>query len=150
MPRYFDNPVWDANRSAVPFANWSGSSATWDAASSPESFMRWGERTPGNIPGTSGIEPSAWEKFTGSKRVGPGWGNFGLNALQGISNFALGTRQLGLAKDQLATGKQQFSDQFGLQKRELNRDIRETGERRYARNPEANLTPEEYYALNKL
>jgi len=104
--------------------------------------------TPGVAPGAGG--PTMWNKFFGSKETGPGMAMPALGLLQGGLNFYLGKENLDLAKESLATSKQQFADQFGLQKQEINRDIRDLGDRRYARNPTANPTGQQYFDENRI
>jgi len=100
-----------------------------------------------NMPGGGGN--SWWDSFMGTKTK-PGWGTPALGALQSGVNFWLGKEQLGLAKDQLKTSKQQFADQFGAQKKMINADIYNQGKRRFDRNPEGNINPDAYYEKYKI
>lgn len=53
--------------------------------------------------------------------TGPnGWGNLALGAAQGLMGGYLGMQQLGLAKDQLATQKEQWGKNFGAQQKTTN------------------------------
>lgn len=92
----------------------------------------------------TGDSPSFWEQFTGSRRVGPGWGRLAVPGAIGALQFGLGLKQLGLMKDQLATSKSQFRDQFELQKREINRDMENHARDRYNFDPAHNPTVEDY------
>ena len=55
-----------------------------------------------------------------------------------------------LAEEALKTQKGQFAQQFGVQKQQINRDIYEQGQAKYARNPSRSLTPEAYYEKHKI
>lgn len=98
--------------------------------------------------GNSGT--SWWDKMMGSKEAGPGWGGTALKAAEGLGNFYLGSQQLGLAKDALATQKRQFADQFNIQKQNINRDIFDQGQARYDRNAALNVDPDTYYEKNRI
>lgn len=145
---HFDNPLMGAP-SAINFQN-------WDFGKYNSLFN---DVNPGNgsIMGplntstpVAGKTPSFWDKFIGTKETGPGWGNLTLGGLQGIGNFYLGSKQLKLAEQSLAENKSQFAKQFGIQKQEINRAIRDKGQARYDRNPHLNPTPDEYYETNKI
>lgn len=97
-----------------------------------------------------GESPSFMQGMVGSKKFGPGWGGLALGAAQGLGNLYFGSKQLGLAKDQLATQKQQFGDQFNLQKQLINQDIMDKGVAGYRMDPTLNPTPEEYFKSRRL
>jgi len=88
--------------------------------------------------------------FGDAKTRAGGWVSPALQALTAGMQFYQGNKQLDLAEDQLSTQKQQFSDQFNLQKGMINSDIRDQGQRRYDRNSTLNPTPEDYYNANKV
>lgn len=99
----------------------------------------------GTIP-TGGGGGNWWDKAIGKG----GWAGPALGAAQAGVGFYLGQKGLKLGEEQLKTSKQQFASQFDIQKQELNRQIRETGERRYARDPQNNPDPATYYEQNKI
>ena len=64
--------------------------------------------------------------------------------------FYLGSQELQLGKDELATNRQQFNDQFAIQKRQVNSSIYDQGKAKFERNSELNLSTDDYFAKNKI
>ncbi len=106
-------------------------------------------------PGSRDFEPSWGQKAFGytNPDSGASFGGFAgpaVGLLQGAGNFYMGNKQLGLAEDQLKTQKQQFSDQFNVQKQLINQDIRNEGRQGYAARGNTGMTADEYYEQNKI
>lgn len=106
------------------------------------SFNFGGSPTIGGV----GNQQSFWGNAMGKN----GWAAPAASLLGAAGNFYTGYQQNQLAQDSLDTQKQQFSDQFNIQKQLVNQEIMDRGTARYSRDPENNLTPEAYYEQNKL
>ena len=152
----FDNDAW-GNSDALTFGDWNpntsglmGETALPSMALPQQGPIQGASNTLGNsvmsgfnVP-IAGQQPSAWDKFIGGKETGAGWGKLGLGVASGIGNFYLGSKQLGLAEDQLATSKDQFNKQYGTQRSEINRGIADLASRRAARNPGGEFDADAY------
>lgn len=73
-----------------------------------------------------------------------GWGGLALGAVQGISNMYMGMKQFGLAKEQLASGKEQFNKNYAAQRTATNnaindRNVARAASREGASNPYKSL-----------
>ena len=98
-----------------------------------------------NLP--SGDNTNSWWNNAMGKN---GWAAPAANMLKSVGDFYTGYQQNKLAGEALDTQKQQFADQFNVQKQQVNMDIMDQGTMRYDRDPTNNLTPDEYYTQNKL
>ena len=97
----------------------------------------------GNTNDSSG--GSIWDSALGEN----GWAAPAASMLMSAGSFYNGYQQNKLAQDSLDTQKQQFSDQFGVQKQLVNQDIMDQGLNRANRDPNG-MTAEDYYAANKI
>jgi len=107
-----------------------------------------------NIPNFSAIggastqyQPTWFDKAFGgtNPKTGMSSGGFAMPAvglLQAGLGYFQGKDQLDFSKDQLNTQKQQFSDQFNVQKQLTNMDIMDHARARYARDPTSNANPD--------
>ena len=74
-----------------------------------------------------------------------GWAAPVAGMMQAGGNFYNSYNQNNIAKDSLATQKQQFSDQFNASKQTTNAQIDQRGKVLYNHDPEGQLSPEAYY-----
>ena len=97
-------------------------------------------------------QDSGWSWFDKVNKEGmttKGALGFGLGALQAGAGLFLGNKQLGLAEDQFAESKRQFSKNFGAQVQNYNTNLADRQNRRYtgaggdtvASNPYESTTP---------
>ena len=98
------------------------------------------------VSGTSTFAPTFWDKAIGYTNPNTGMtaGGFAgpaVGLLQAGLGYSLGRDTLDLSKEQLATSKQQFSDQFNTQTKLTNMDIMDHARARYNRDPVNNPNP---------
>lgn len=90
---------------------------------------------------------SIWGKLFGGTdpKTGMNYGGAAMPAvglLQAGLGYFQGKDQLDFSKDQLATQKQQFSDQFNVQKKLTNMDILDHARNKYSIDPTRNANPD--------
>ena len=103
----------------------------------------------GASPSFAGADVPGGDSFWGSAMGENGWAAPAASMLMSAGSFYNGYQQNKLAQDSLDTQKQQFSDQFGVQKQLVNQDIMDQGLNRANRDPNG-MTAEDYYAANKI
>lgn len=77
-----------------------------------------------------------------------GWGTPALGAASGLFNAWMGMKQYGLAKQQLAAGKQQFALNYDAQRTTTNAELADRQAARVASNPGAYTSVGDYMATN--
>jgi hypothetical protein len=77
-----------------------------------------------------------------------GWGGTAIGVAQGLGNAFLGMKQYGLAKDQLAFGKEQFNKNYAAQQKTTNAAFEDRQRARVASNPGAYQSVGDYMKQN--
>lgn len=93
-----------------------------------------------------------WDGFLGSTAANgvktQGWGGTALGVAQGLGSAFLGMKQYGLAKDQLAQGKEQFAKNYAAQQKTTNAAFEDRQRARVAANPGAYQSVGDYMKQN--
>lgn len=79
-----------------------------------------------------------------------GYGQAGLGLLQGVGSMYMGMKQYGLAKDQLAFGKEQFNKNYAAQRTTTNTALEDRQAARVAANPGAYQSVGDYMNKNRI
>ena len=100
------------------------------------------------IPGTGGgASPSFLDGFLGTPAK-QGWGGLALQGAQGAGNLFMGMQQYGMAKDALATAKEQMDRNYNAQKATTNASMSDRQNARVAANPGAYISTSDYMNQN--
>jgi hypothetical protein len=100
------------------------------------------------------LSGSFWNKQSigekGAVTADQGWGMPALGAVQGMFNGYLGMKQYGIAKDQLASSKQQFGLNYDAQRTTTNAQLQDRQAARVASNPGAYQSAGDYMTTNSI
>jgi len=138
LPSYNTNPVTgqvDYLSALSPSADIANAANTVSTVGSPSSIggiNEWLQST--GIFGSTGAD--------GMKTQG--WGSPALSLLSGLGNAYFGAQQLGLAKDSLASQKEQFAQNFAAQRKTTNAALSDRQNARVASNPGAYASVDAY------
>ena len=102
---------------------------------------------PVGIPGAGDSSPSAMDWFFGNSQQ-QGKGGLVLGAAGGIGNLFMGMQQYNLAKQALATTKEQIDRNYTAQKQMTNADLEDRQRARIASNPGAYVPLSDYMNQN--
>lgn len=105
-----------------------------------------GSATAPKAPGS--IFDSFLQQRGGDGTTSGGWGQAGLGILQGVGGLYLGMQQYNLAKDALATSKEQFNRQFEVNKNLTNSRLEDRQRARVASNAGAYQSVGDYMNQN--
>lgn len=109
-----------------------------------------------NLQQTQSIDPGVMQQFgdwikqsgflnsTQNGVTTQGWGAPALNIASGLSSAWLGAKQYGLAKDQLASSKDQFNKNYAAQQKTTNAALSDRQAARVASNPGAYASVSDY------
>jgi hypothetical protein len=111
----------------------------------------YGDMAPAPVINTAGqrsIFDSFLQNRDASGVTSGGWGQAGLGILQGVGGLYLGMQQYNLAKDALATSKEQFNRQFEVNKNLTNSRLEDRQRARVASNAGAYQSVGDYMNQN--
>lgn len=120
------NPVWNMSGS-IP-------------AVSSDSYLK-------GLNPAGGSSPSLLDGFLGTPEK-QGWGGLAIGTAGGIGNLFMGMQQYGLAKQALATTKEQLSRNYEAQKVTTNAELQDRQRARVASNPGAYVSVSDYMKQN--
>jgi hypothetical protein len=106
------------------------------------------EASVASIAGIGGGDRGFWGSMLDRQNkdgsVDSGWGGMALGGLQGILGAYNSMKQFGLAEDMFDESKRQYNQDYAAQRTLLNGQMEDRQRARYAANPGAYATPDEY------
>ena len=113
----------------------------WDSSLLGSNFAGSGVPTPDKV------TPSFLDGFLGTPGK-QGWGGLAIGTAGGIGNLFMGMQQYGLAKQALATTKEQLNRNYEAQKVTTNAEMQDRQRARVASNPGAYVSVSDYMKQN--
>lgn len=121
---------------------------------SPDNFggSKFGSLSMGgsDTPNKSGLFSSFLQGKNADNSTYGGYGQVGLGIAQGLGSMYMGLRQYGLAKDQLAFGKEQFNKNYAAQQTTTNTALEDRQAARVGANKLAYKSVSEYMNKNRI
>lgn len=98
----------------------------------------------------SGLFASPFQQKNADGSSYGGWLGAGMGVAQGVGNMYMGMKQFGLAKEQLAFGKEQFNKNYAAQRTTTNTALEDRQAARVGANSSAYQSVSEYMNKNRI